>query len=351
MANELIQYETDHGKVSLSEAIVKQLLLPSDTKVTAQELGMFLKVCEHQKLNPFLREVYLVKYGEGQPASIVTGKEVFTKRAQKNQDFAGMEAGITIRRQDATIERRDGSLLLSGEQLVGGWCKVYIKGYNVPMFDEVAFHEYVGKKSDGTPTKMWLTKPATMIRKVAIVHALREAFPDMYEGLYSQEEINTIDSSQLPQNIVDVTEIPKQESVKPKVQALRQATASVVPDPEPPPVMKDVTPISDATFDDNNYADEYDAVVEAPINPAQFVIDFGRKHNGKTLEQIAKTDRGYLEWIVRDGRDGNVKAIVAQFLNQGQQSIDTMAGTRLPEFEDGQPAPWEQGYTEYNAKH
>lgn len=83
-------------------------------------------------------------------------------------------------------------MLLQGEQLVGGWCKVFIQGYENPMFDEVGFSEYAGKRNDGSLNQQWATKPGTMIRKVAVVHALREAFPDEFSGLYDAAEMASI---------------------------------------------------------------------------------------------------------------------------------------------------------------
>lgn len=52
------------------------------------------------------------------------------------------------------------------------------------MFDEVSFAEYNTGKSN------WTKIPATMIRKVAICHALREAFPEDLGGLYGSEEMD-----------------------------------------------------------------------------------------------------------------------------------------------------------------
>ena len=85
MSTDLVKYETDNGQVELSGEIIKKYLVPAgkDGKpslVTDQEVTMFLKLCQYQKLNPFLREVYLIKYGN-QPATMVTGKETFLKRA------------------------------------------------------------------------------------------------------------------------------------------------------------------------------------------------------------------------------------------------------------------------------
>ena len=50
-------------------------------------------------------------------------------------------------------------------------------------------NEYIGRKSDGTVNSQWAVKPATMIRKVAKMQALREAFPEDLQGLYAAEEV------------------------------------------------------------------------------------------------------------------------------------------------------------------
>ena len=57
---------------------------------------------------------------------------------------------------------------------------------------------------------MWSSKPATMIRKVALVQALREALPEHFNGTYSPEEINTI-QEELPTAPV---EVPAEEEIQ-----------------------------------------------------------------------------------------------------------------------------------------
>ena len=54
----------------------------------------------------------------------------------------------------------------------------------------------------------WKEMPATMIRKVALVQALREAMPQEFQGMYSPEEM-PIDVSALSQEPV---QMPKQET-------------------------------------------------------------------------------------------------------------------------------------------
>lgn len=188
-----VEYEVNGEKVKLSPGIIRQYLVSGGGNVSDQEIVMFLNMCRFQHLNPFLREAYLIKYGN-QPATMVTGKEVFTKRARRNKDYAGQQAGIVIQKEDSSLENRIGSMLLKDQEtLVGGWAKVFIKGYEQPVEISVSLDEYIGLKKDGEVNGQWAKKPATMIRKVALVQALREAFPEDYEGLYSQEEVDTGD--------------------------------------------------------------------------------------------------------------------------------------------------------------
>ena len=190
--NKAIEYEANGQMVKLTPGIVRKFLVNGSGNVTDQEVALYLNLCNYQKLNPFLKECYLVKYGD-QPATIVTGRETFDKRAFRNQHFKGKQAGVVVVKEDGSIENRVGAIVLQNETLVGGWAKVFVDGYMVPIEIQVSLDEYIGRKKDGTPNSQWASKPATMIRKVALVQALREAFPEEYGGLYSQDEVNTGD--------------------------------------------------------------------------------------------------------------------------------------------------------------
>lgn len=183
------EYDSNGEKVKLSPATVRNYLVNGGGNVSDQEVMMYLTLCRYQHLNPFLKEVYLIKYGSS-PATIVTGKDLFIKRANRNPKFAGKKAGIIVQNKETgETEEREGTFYIpESENLVGGWAKVYIVGREVPEYASVEFNEYAGRKSDGTLNNQWATKPATMIRKVALVQALREAFPEDFSGLYSPEE-------------------------------------------------------------------------------------------------------------------------------------------------------------------
>lgn len=192
MSSEIVKYKLDNGdEMELTqEKVIQHMISGNSRGVTPTEILTFMQLCKAHRLNPFLKEAYLVKYGDS-PATIITGKDAFTKRAQANPRFRGMEAGVTVN-NNGTMHRRDGSMVLPEEVLLGGWCKVYVEGYEKPMFDEVSLSEYSTGKSN------WKRMPATMIRKVAIVHALREAFPDDLGGLYDSSEMGAQGESQIP---------------------------------------------------------------------------------------------------------------------------------------------------------
>lgn len=199
----IVRYETDNGDVTLSKDIVKRYLVSGDaSKVTDQEVMMFIQMCKYQNLNPFLREAYLIKFGNS-PATMVTGKDTFVKRAAKSKLCTGYEAGVIVQKEDGTVEYRKGALVLPKETLVGGWARVYRKDWQVPLENTVSLEEYQRYNSKGELMSNWSKMPATMIRKVALVQALREAIPEEFGGLYSPEEM-PIDDSTLDSTPVNV---------------------------------------------------------------------------------------------------------------------------------------------------
>lgn len=189
----MVSYEANGTDITLTQDDIKNFIVSGDDKnpVTPKEMKLFMELCRAQKLNPFLREVYLVKFGN--QANIITGKDVFLKRARANPDFRGFKAGIIVENQKG-FEKREGTFYMQGrENLVGGWADVYIKDWEVPFEHTVSLAEF------NKATSTWKSMPAVMIRKVALVQALREAFPDDLSQLYASEEIEDHDSD----NIID----------------------------------------------------------------------------------------------------------------------------------------------------
>ena len=221
-----ISFEVGGQEVKLSPSIVKNYLVSGNGNVTDQEVVMFLNLCKFNRLNPFLREAYLIKYGSS-PATMVVGKDAILTRAMRNPRYSGFQAGVYVVRQDGTLEERPGSLTLPGESLAGGWAKVMVKGFDCPVESAVSFEEYCQRK-DGKPTSNWASKPGTMIRKVALVQALREAFPEDLSDMYAAEEMG-MDEQALGHNPV----VLPPESAPAPVQPAREASAVQQPVLEP----------------------------------------------------------------------------------------------------------------------
>lgn len=185
----VVTYEANGEQVKLSPSMIKKYLVSGNGKITDQEAVMYLTLCMRKHLDPFAGDSYCIKYSDREPATMVIGKDVYTKRAERNPNYAGMENGIIVINQQGQMEERKGSFWVKGEQIVGGWAKIYIKGRAVPQYDSVAFDEYAGRRKDGSLNTNWKNRPGTMIEKVAIMHALRNAFPNDFQGLYVAEEM------------------------------------------------------------------------------------------------------------------------------------------------------------------
>lgn len=202
-------FTVGNDTVTLSSSIIRNYLTNGNGAVTDKEVNYFVHLCRGQRLNPFLKEIYLIKFGT-QPATFVVSKEAFLKRAEANPQYDGSESGIIVLNKDGDlIERKGGFFLKDSEQVVGGWAKVYRKDRKYPSDVQVTFEEYAGRTKDGNLNSNWANRPATMIKKVALVQALREAFPNDLNNLYTEEEQGDI---QMP--MVDTTPIEQPKPVQ-----------------------------------------------------------------------------------------------------------------------------------------
>lgn len=210
--NEIVKYTAGDSEISLSTDIVRRTITV-DPCVTDQEIGQFIQLCRYQKLNPYLGEAYLVKYKSKdpryqKPASIIVGKQAFERRATSNIRFRGLLAGVYVMSNNQLV-KRTGSMVIQGETIVGGWCEVHVDGYEVPVTATVSFNEYA------KDTNTWKQMPGTMIRKVAEVQALREAFPADLEGMYIADEMRDVKEEPQKPDIqhTEVEAVPMPEDI------------------------------------------------------------------------------------------------------------------------------------------
>lgn len=173
-------YMVGGKEVKLTPKMVKDYLTRGNETVTDQEVVMFINLCKFQELNPFINEAYLVKF-KGSPAQLIVAREAYEKRAESMTQYEGRRAGIILQRGNDIIEV-EGEFKLPTDKLLGGWAEVHRSDRKFPFVSRVALAEY--DKGQST----WKSIPCTMIRKTAIVHALREAFPKLaVDGVLDDE--------------------------------------------------------------------------------------------------------------------------------------------------------------------
>lgn len=214
-----VTYQANGEELTLTPSTVRNYLTRGNKDITGQEAVLFMNLCRYQKLNPFLNEAYLVKYGD-KPADMIVGKEAFMKRAETHEMFEGFKAGLIIARDKEVIEV-EGSFTIPGDTLLGGWCEVYRADRKYPIVAKVSLEEY--NKGQST----WKSMPKTMIRKVAIVQALREAFSKDLGGMYVEEEVDfeTLPAQDEPKQ-KEANKKPliiKDESKRPPVEEIQDA--------------------------------------------------------------------------------------------------------------------------------
>lgn len=159
-------------------------------KATEQEAYLFAEFCRRKGADPMTKQVYLAIFENekgDRNVSFIAGKEYFTEKAEAHPQFDGMRAGIIVRAKDqpgGALEHREGTFYLPSEEiLLGGWAEIHRKDRKLPTKAEVVLAEY------NTGKRNWTKMPGTMIRKVAIVQALREAFPQNLGGMYDRAEM------------------------------------------------------------------------------------------------------------------------------------------------------------------
>ena len=268
-----VTYESENGNVQLSLDIVRNVIAKGKD-FTEMEIYSFIKLCQYQKLNPFLGEAHLIKFGDN--VQMVVGIDVFTNRLDEHPLCEGWKAGLILLK-DNNVTERTGTFYLKnhGEQIVGAWFKARRSDWKIEFEWSVTFSEfykeYYDKKSQKTkPLKNWAEMPATMIVKCAIASGARKLFTKDFKGVYSSEEIGVETN---PENVIDIPLDDKNKNKK-----------------DPKPLFADKNDIDQfyKAMDSNNNnlsSEEEYKIIEYVINT---LIKKGQLKEKTTLETIPK---------------------------------------------------------------
>lgn len=160
VVNETQIATTDYTKVAT------EYLQSLGNKLQQKHITQFVEICKSKQLNPFNREIYGIPYGDN--FNIIVGYEVYLKRAERSGKLNGWKVEVfgenpQNRKAVITINRKD---------------------WTSPFVHEVYECEYTTGKN------LWVSKPITMLKKVAMAQGFRLAFPEELGGMpYTAEEL------------------------------------------------------------------------------------------------------------------------------------------------------------------
>jgi len=247
--------ETDAVAVPQGSAIAgtwseeqKQILKNQfDSKMTDAELMFFGEVCNRTGFDPFLRQIYPIRYGGD--LQIVIGIDGMRSKAAESGTYAGQTPPQWTDGSDCPACKGvcsvDGEICKAcdgtGVRWKGVWTEkkqpeaarvgVYVTTHDKPVWGVAAFERFKPGKNP-----MWEKMGPEMIAKCAEAQALRKACPGKLSGLYSEEEMQ------------QATVEPPPPPPTGRTKHTKAAKEEAAPDPEPPPVEEDVA--TEFSFDE-----------------------------------------------------------------------------------------------------
>lgn len=220
MSTEVAKKEKNAVQVVDFTAKATEYLTAMGLQLPDKHKKMFVELSQAYGLNPFKREIYAVGYGNN--FNVITGYEVYLKRAERTGLLDGYE---TNWEEDA-----NGSIKSCT-------CTVYRKDRQHPTKQKVYFSEY------NLGTAIWKSKPHTMIEKVAIAQAFRKAFPDELGGMpYTAEEMSDNNVVEVNAEVIATNTIPTQQTVQqhqPVQTVQAQGQQQVKPQPHTEPTVNE----------------------------------------------------------------------------------------------------------------
>lgn len=145
---------------------------------TDQEMDLFAKICKMRGLNPFSKQIYAVKL-KGK-LTVQVGIDGLRLIAQRSGEYEGQTPPYWCGEDGEWKEVWLDSKNPPAAAKVG----VYRRGFREPSWGVATYSSY---SSDTSPT--WQKLPEVMLAKCAEGLALRKAFPQETEGLYTPEEM------------------------------------------------------------------------------------------------------------------------------------------------------------------
>jgi phage recombination protein Bet len=161
---------------------IREIFAPT---LTETEFKSFIGLGKGTGLNPFLKEIYAVKYDKTKPATFIIARDGYRKSAQSHPDYdyhrtSAVYSNDEFQNDNGKINHKYG--FGDRGQLLGAYCLVKRKSSSEPMYVDVPLKEY-----DQTHS-CWRNMKETMIKKVAEAQCLKASFQELFAGSMSDDE-------------------------------------------------------------------------------------------------------------------------------------------------------------------
>ena len=184
---DLVVKEEDNNNINVwqNPDEIKALFAPNLTK---EEFNFFMTLGQGLGANPFIKEIWAVKWDKSKPAQIFLGRDFYRRKAQEQPSYNGhiveayYENDVFERKITSEgIEINHIPALKDRGKLIGAYCVLWKKDTK-PIYHSVLFSEY--NKGQST----WKEKPETMTKKVVESQTCRMAYQGIYGGTYDESE-------------------------------------------------------------------------------------------------------------------------------------------------------------------